>query len=131
MQKLQDVVIIRIDWTGLSLSVAAGVLWCVKTFLSARFQSGGSSFSGDHVMWRGGGESTTSFIQADLENTIDTLKWPSNKGSSGGTAQQMTCFDRVGVGVRGSGGGGGGVQGRRSLIVGATLLSSCTLCAHE
>lgn len=93
--------------------------WCV---VALRPSSLHASKVEDHrfqgIMWGGG---TTSFIQADLENTIDTLKWPSYKGSAGGTAQQMTCFDRV----------GGGVQGRRSLIVGATLLSSCTLCAHE
>lgn len=95
--------------------------WCrVRTFFLHVFEVEDDGFQG--IMWGEEGRST-SFIQADLENTIDTLKWPSYKGRAGGTAQQLTCFDIVGRGAR----GGEGVQGRSSLIVAATLLSSCTL----
>lgn len=96
--------------------------WCVVT-LRPPSKVEDHRFQG--IMW-GEEEHTTSFIQADLENTIDTLKWPSYKGSAGGTAQQLTCFDRVGRFGEQEREGVGGGWGVHSLIVATTSLSSCT-----
>lgn len=81
----------------------------------------------------GWGRGTLNSSRADLENTIDVLKRPSCKGSAGGAAQQLTCFDMVSGGVCVCmGGGEGGPGAARTLSLSRPLLLlSCTMCEHE